>query len=85
MAAVSCISLKYEVVLLLPFHCTAEVEMKLPPFTTKVKAAPPALAEDGESELIDGTGFGGGGGGLEVDVPPQAVSPTIPSSRLRQS
>jgi hypothetical protein len=31
--------------------------MKLLPFTVRVKAAPPALAEDGESEVIDGTGL----------------------------
>jgi hypothetical protein len=55
--------------------------MKLVPFTVRVKAAPPAVAAEGESEVIDGTGFDiGGGGEVEVDdEPPQADNPVMAS------
>jgi hypothetical protein len=59
--------------------------MKLAPFTVRVNVAPPVLAEGGESEVMDGTGFGGGGGGLEDDdEPTQADSPRMASSGIRQ-
>ena len=40
--------------------------MKLFPLTAKVNAAPPAVTEEGERELMDGTGLEGG-----EDEPPQ--------------
>ena len=40
---------------LLPFHWMVEVETKLAPWTVSVNAAPPAVANDGESEATDGT------------------------------
>ena len=43
----------------LPFHCTTELATKLVPFTTRVKAAPPAFALVGDSEVTVGTGLGG--------------------------
>ena len=54
-----------------PFHCTTEEEIKLDPFTVRVKAADPATAELGLREpfATDGLGFGGGGGALPA--PPQ--------------
>jgi hypothetical protein len=42
---------------LLPFHCTVDADTKLVPFTVRVKAAPPTLADDGEMEDIEGTGL----------------------------
>jgi hypothetical protein len=59
--------------------------MKLVPLTVRVNAVPPVLTEVGESEVMDATGFGGGGG-LEVvdDEPPQADSP-ISNSGISQS
>jgi len=41
-----------------PFQFTTDPITKLPPFTVKVKAAPPARALDGESEVRVGKGFG---------------------------
>lgn len=55
-AAVNCVAFTNVVVRLLLFHCTTEVLMKLLPFTVKVKAAPPAIAEFGTSVLNAGTG-----------------------------
>jgi hypothetical protein len=49
--------------------------MKLVPFAVKVRAAPPVIADDGESELIDGTGLDGGAE-LDPDEPPP--HPTMP-------
>jgi hypothetical protein len=43
-----------KVVWAVPFHTTTELALKLPPFTVKVKPAPPAVALAGEIELIDG-------------------------------
>lgn len=46
-AAVNCVALPNVVVSATPFQCTAEVLMKFVPVTVSVKAAPPALAEEG--------------------------------------
>lgn len=43
----------------LPFHSTWEPEMNCVPVTVNVNAGPPAVALDGESEVIVGVGFGG--------------------------
>jgi hypothetical protein len=40
-----------------PFHRTLELETKLPPFTVRVKADPPAAAEEGEMVERVGTGL----------------------------
>jgi hypothetical protein len=74
-AAVSCVADTNVVARLEPFHCTFELEMKLVPFAVKVRAAPPVIADDGESELIDGTGLDGGAE-LDPDEPPP--HPTMP-------
>jgi hypothetical protein len=55
---------------LLPFHCTTELEMKPEPFSVREKPAPPAVALDGEIEVIEGMGLGGG-----VLVPPPPPHP----------
>ena len=55
--AVSWDALTYVVERLLPFQSTVALETKLVPFTVSVKALPPAVAEAGEAELIEGTGF----------------------------
>jgi len=47
-----------------------EADMKPLPFTVRVKADPPTVADAGDSEEIDGTGFGGGGGGGGGVPPP---------------
>jgi hypothetical protein len=39
-----------------PFHCTSELATKFVPFTVRVKAAPPAKALEGESDVTVGTG-----------------------------
>jgi len=68
---VSTVELLKVVVRLLPFHCTVEDEMKLLPFTVSVNPAPPAAALVGEVEVIEGIGFGVGGGGFEeAEEPP---------------
>jgi hypothetical protein len=55
-AACNCVEAIHEVVLTEPFHWTAEPTIKPLPFTVRVKAAPPAIAEDGEIVLIVGIG-----------------------------
>jgi hypothetical protein len=40
-----------------PFHCTVDADTKLVPVTVSVKAAPPAVALEGESALSAGTGL----------------------------
>ena len=42
---------------LLPFHCTTEPEIKLAPFTVRVKPGLPAAALLGDNTLNDGTGL----------------------------
>ena len=58
------------VVRFVPFHLTTEPEMKLVPFTVRVKAGPPAVADEGLRLVVVGTGLSGlvnrkgsGGGG----------------------
>ena len=41
----------------MPFHRTTDPETNPEPLTVSVKAAPPAVALDGESEVIDGAGL----------------------------
>jgi hypothetical protein len=40
-----------------PFQMTTELAMKPVPFTVRVKAAVPAVADDGDSEVMPGTGL----------------------------
>ena len=54
-AACSCVPLTNVVVRLLPFHLTIEPLRNPVPFIVRVKAAVPAVALDGDSELIVGT------------------------------
>ena len=42
-----------------PFHLTTELEMKLVPFTVRVKPAPPAVADEGLRVVVVGTGLSG--------------------------
>jgi hypothetical protein len=55
-AAVTCVLLTKVVVRADPFHFTMEVLTKLLPFTVRVKAAPPAVADAGLRLVIVGTG-----------------------------
>ena len=57
--AVTCVALTYVVVRPVPFQRTTELEMKLVPFTVRVKAAPPAVAELGLRPVVVGTGLSG--------------------------
>jgi hypothetical protein len=50
------VALTNVVVRLPPFHCTVEVLMRLLPFTSKVNAALPAIAEFGTNAVIAGMG-----------------------------
>src|ERR1017187_1139685 len=45
-----------DVVRLVPFHCTTELWLKVVPLTVRVKAEPPAVALDGDSDVITGNG-----------------------------
>jgi hypothetical protein len=56
-AAVTCVELTNVVVAAVPLKFTTEVLMKPVPFTVRVKAAPPAVALEGDSEVMVGTGF----------------------------
>jgi hypothetical protein len=55
--AVSCVDEPYVVVRFEPFHLTTELEIKLVPFTVRVKPAPPAVAELGLRPVVVGTGL----------------------------
>jgi hypothetical protein len=55
--AVSFVPRTYFVVSPVPFHCTVELETKFVPVTVRVKAAPPAVALEGKSEVAVGTGL----------------------------
>jgi hypothetical protein len=55
--AVSCEGLTNVVVAAVPLKFTADVETKFVPFTVSVKAAPPAVAVVGESDVIAGRGL----------------------------
>lgn len=57
MAAVSCVALTNVVVFAVPLNFTAEDDTKPVPLTVSVKAAPPAVAPVGESEVIAGAGL----------------------------
>ena len=57
--AVTCVEETYVVVRPEPFHLTTELEMKLVPLTVKVKAAPPAVADEGLRLVVVGTGLSG--------------------------
>jgi hypothetical protein len=67
--AVTFVALTKVVVLAAPLKFTTEVATKLVPFTVRVKAAPPADALVGDSEVIVGTGLLTANGEL-ADVPP---------------
>ena len=54
-AAVSCEALTKVVGRSAPFQRTTDVEVKLLPFTVRLKAGPPATLLDGASELMAGT------------------------------
>lgn len=56
-AAVSCMALTNVVVRLAPFQRTTELEIKEAPLTVSVVAASPALALEGEMEVMLGRGF----------------------------
>ena len=57
MAAFNCMALTTVVFRAEPFHITAEVDTNFLPLTVSVKAAPPAVTLEGESEVIAGTGL----------------------------
>ena len=57
MAAVNCVALPKVVVRALPFHRTVEPFTKPLPFTIKVNAAPPVVAEFGFNVVMPGVGL----------------------------
>src|SRR6266567_3962442 len=59
MAACSCVPLTYVVVRLVPFQYTTEPFINPFPFTVRVKAPVPAVADEGDNEVSDGAGLGG--------------------------
>jgi hypothetical protein len=56
-AAVTCPEFTNVVVRALPFHCAVEFVTKFVPLIVSVKAAPPAVPEDGASEVSVGKGL----------------------------
>ena len=71
MAACNCVALTNVVVRLVPFQFTTDPLMNPVPFTVRVKAAVPAVAVDGDSEVIVGTGLGAAMvNGEFAEVPP---------------
>jgi hypothetical protein len=63
----------YDVVLLAPFHWTTEEATKLVPVMINVNAGPPAVTEDGETEVIDGI-MGEDGGVTKPEPPPHPIT-----------
>ena len=79
--AVNCVAFQVNIFSALPFHCTAALESKPVPFTVSVKAAPPAFAELGLSEVMTGemvkvTPF-------EVPMSLDTVTVTVPAVTIR--
>jgi hypothetical protein len=76
-AAVTCVALTKVVVLAAPLNFTTEPETNPVPFTVNVKAAPPAVALVGESDVIVGAGLFTANGELPVVPPPGAGFVTV--------
>ena len=68
-AAVAWVAETTVVVRSAPFHRTLEPETKPVPLTVRVNPAPPAVADEGESEVMEGVGL------LTVNVFPVEVPP----------
>jgi len=66
--AVSCVAETNIVVRAEPLNFTADVGIKLVPFIVMLKAGPPALAEPGLNEAIDGVCAVGAGVGAGVGI-----------------
>src|SRR5207237_258983 len=71
-AAVSCVALTNVVARVAPFQRTLVPVTKLLPFRVRVKAAPPTLALEGESDVSDGAGV------VIVNVWAPEVPPSTP-------
>jgi len=71
------------VVSAVPFHCTTALETKPVPFTVMGKAAPPAVAEFGLSEVITGAGATVKVAGFEVTPLSTTVTATVPGAAMR--
>lgn len=76
-AAVTCVALTNVVVAAVPLKSTTEDELKFVPLTVKVKAAPPANALVGESDVIVGTGLFTVNGEFPEVPPPGAGFVTV--------
>ncbi len=61
----------------LPFHCTVEFGRKLFPFTVRVNAAPPAVADEGDSDTREGAGDLIEKGASAEEPPPGAGFTTV--------
>ena len=72
-AAVNCVELTNVVANAVPFQRTAAPERKLVPFTVRVNAGPPAIAEVGLKPVIVGVGALTGNG-ADADGFPPALS-----------
>ena len=57
--AVTWVALTYIVVRFVPFHLTTELLTKLVPFTVRVNAVPPAVADEGLRLVVVGRGLSG--------------------------
>ncbi len=67
-----------------PFQFTTEEEMKPLPFTVSVNAAAPCTTLAGDTELIVGAGFWGGGTVSDPEPQPHKHAPT-PNRRMKLS
>ena len=74
MPAFNCVELTNVVLRACPPKNTVDPATKFAPFTCKVKAVSFAIAEDGESEEIMGTGFTAVSGLREIAKPPATLS-----------
>lgn len=75
--AVTCVAFTNVVVFAAPLKFTTAPETKFVPFTVSVNAAPPAVALDGDSVVIAGTGLFTANGEFPEVPPPGAGSVTV--------
>jgi hypothetical protein len=80
MPASSCVPLTYVVVRFVPFQFTTDPLMNPFPFTVRVKAPVPAVAEAGDSELMVGAGLAGCQPWTVIVLPVAEIDAPVPSA-----
>src|ERR1019366_8782098 len=79
-AAVTCVPLTYVVVRFVPFQFTTEPLTNPLPFTVRAKAPAPAVAQEGDNDVIDGTGLGACHPWTVIVPPVAGIAAPVPSA-----